>query len=47
MGQRTTEQHVTPWDQTQIIKCEVASIFTILPAQPDVGALTPSPLLSS
>lgn len=34
--------HLDSWDQTQVIKFVVTSTFTILPAQPDLGALTPN-----
>lgn len=35
--------HLDSWDQTQLIKFGVTSTFTILPAQPDLGALTLNP----
>lgn len=39
--------HLDSWDQTQVIKLGITSTFTILPAQLDLGALTPNPCLSS
>lgn len=39
--------HLDSWDQTQLIKFGVTSTFTILPAQPDLGALTLNTCLSS